>query len=155
ASIDDGSLISHSLPPVAVAKARNLKSSVPPVKVSPLAVRITPPVLGRPVFWKTGGSMSETPSVLRYAMSPVSMLTATSSPHGVGPHSRCRSGSPKRRRPASGPALRPLGTAEPAKPASRPGMEPAAVGLLHQPHRLEEVRRVRHEQMQPGIVRGS
>ena len=34
ASIDDGSLISHSLSPVAVAKTRNLKSSVPPTKVS-------------------------------------------------------------------------------------------------------------------------
>src|SRR5262245_40308216 len=104
-SIDDGSLISHSLSPVAVANARNLKSSVPPTNVSPLAVRITPPVLGRPVFWRFAGSMSETPSVLRYLMSPVSILTATSSPHGVGPHGRRRSGSPKRRRPASSPEL--------------------------------------------------
>ena len=49
--------------------------------------------------------MSETPSVLRYAMSPVSMLTATSSPHGVGPHSSFRSGSPKRRSAGERPGI--------------------------------------------------
>ena len=65
ASTDDGNLISHSLSPVAVAKARNLKSSVPPTKVRPLAVSTTPPVLGRPVSCRPEGSMSETPSVLR------------------------------------------------------------------------------------------
>src|SRR5262244_2172419 len=48
-SIDDGNLISHSFSPVAVAKTRNLKSSVPPTKVRPLAVSTTPPELGRPV----------------------------------------------------------------------------------------------------------
>ena len=100
---DAGQLI--RLSPVAVANARNLKSSVPPTNVRPLAVSMTPPELGRPVSWKPAGSMSDTPSVFLYAMSPVSMLTATSSPHGVGPHSRCRSGSPKRRVPASGPEL--------------------------------------------------
>ena len=80
--------------------------------------------------------MSETPSVLRYAMSPVSMLTATSLPHGVGPHSRCRSGSPA------------------AKTGERPDFI-QLVGLPYQSHRLKEVRRVRHEQMQPGIVHGT
>src|SRR5258705_6897760 len=64
-STDDGSLISHSFSPVAVAKARNLKSSVPPTNVRPLAVSTTPPELGRPVSCMPGGSMSETPSVLR------------------------------------------------------------------------------------------
>src|SRR5689334_12949892 len=34
-SIEDGILISHNLSPVAVANARNLKSSVPPTKVRP------------------------------------------------------------------------------------------------------------------------
>src|SRR5437764_6041754 len=84
-STDDGSLISQSFSPVAVANARNLKSSVPPTNVRPLAVSTTPPELGRPVSCIPGGNASETPCVLRYAMLPVSMLTATSSPHGVGP----------------------------------------------------------------------
>src|SRR5215470_15518499 len=103
--MDERSFVSHSLLPVAVSKARNLKSSVPPTKVSPLAVSVTPPELGRPVSCIPAGSMSDTPSVFRYAMSPVSMLTATSSPHGVGPHGSFRSGSPKRRSPASSPEL--------------------------------------------------
>src|SRR5882672_5364416 len=64
-STDDGSLISHSFSPVAVAKARNLKSSVPPTKVRPPAVSTTPPELGRPVSCMPGGNASETPSVLR------------------------------------------------------------------------------------------
>src|SRR5204862_6075388 len=104
-STDDGNLISHNFSPVAVAKARNLKSSVPPTKVRPLAVSTTPPELGRPVSCRPAGNASETPSVLRYAILPVSILTATRSPHRVGPQNRCRSGSPTPRVPATGPEL--------------------------------------------------
>jgi len=54
-STDDGSLISHSFWPVAVVRSANMKSSVPPTNVRPLAVRMTPPELGRPGVRMPGG----------------------------------------------------------------------------------------------------
>src|SRR5690242_16960303 len=71
-------------------------------------------------------------------MLPVSMLTATNSPHGVGPHSRCLSGSP-----------------EAAKTGERSGIDVTSVGLFNQAHRLEDVVRIGHKEMKPGIVRRS
>src|ERR1700677_1191587 len=102
-SMDESSLVSQTCWPVAVLKARKRLSSVPPRKVSPPPVVNAPLPVGRPVFWYCGASISDTPTLLSQTTLPVFMLTATSSPQGVGPQSRWRSTSPKRRRPASGP----------------------------------------------------
>src|SRR6202020_226157 len=102
-SMEESSFVSHTCAPVAVLKARKRLSSVPPRKVRPLAVVNAPLPVGRPVFWYCGANISDTPTLLSQTKLPVFILTATSSPQGVGPQSRWCSTSPKRRRPASGP----------------------------------------------------
>ena len=52
------------------------------LKVNPLAVRIGPPALMRPVFFRCSGKLSLTPKVERQAMFPVFTSTATRLPQG-------------------------------------------------------------------------
>src|SRR5687767_3404870 len=68
------------------------------------AVVIAPPRLGLPALIPLASSSSKLPSGERHAMSPVFVLTAINSPHGVGAHEYCVFGSQKR--PPSGVTLR-------------------------------------------------
>jgi len=49
----------------------------------------------------------------------------------------------------------PVRVAEAAETSERPFIDVAAIRLLHEAHRLEQIGGVRHEEMQLGIVRAA
>src|SRR5262249_50320957 len=82
-----GSSVSHSCLPVFDSNARKRQSIVAPMKSTPPAVTMLPPMLSVPV-WPNPFAFSDstTPSGTFHAISPRLTSTATSSPNGGAEH---------------------------------------------------------------------
>src|SRR3954465_4781919 len=79
-----GSSVSHSCLPVFDSKARKRQSIVAPMKTTPPAVAMLPPMLSVPVLSKPlSFSDWKNPSGTFHATSPLFTSTATSSPNGL------------------------------------------------------------------------
>src|SRR5688572_26256436 len=90
-----------------------MPSIVAPMKMRWPAVVMPPPRLGCPVLMPLAASSSNSPSGMRQTMSPVSELTAMSSPHGGSAQLYFFVGS--QNRPPSGVTLLMFGTPSPAE----------------------------------------
>src|SRR5207249_10688989 len=92
-----GSSVSHSCLPLFDSNARNRQSIVAPMKSTPPAVTMLPPMLGVPVLSKPFAfSDSKNPIGTFHAISPRLTSTATSSPNGGAEHGILVSGFQKR-----------------------------------------------------------
>src|SRR5262245_37313872 len=76
------SFVTHNSFPFLTSKARKRLSFVAPIKTTPPAVAIEPPLLIRPLFFFPSGSSSVMPSVTCHTISPVLALIAVNCPHG-------------------------------------------------------------------------